>query len=172
MSQVHNLLAQAGWQDVHLRTLVHGLVHSAREAAAHKIEVIVDGPPTPISPRQAVPLAMSLTELFTNSCKHGVHRSATGKVHIAWQMFRRDGNTWVRLAWRESGGPEVKSPVTPSLGTELIEDFVNFELGGRCQLRYPPSDADHVIEFMLDQTHRADPPVQADKAPAVNRSGI
>ncbi|MEE9211049.1 MAG: PAS domain S-box protein, partial [Phycisphaeraceae bacterium] len=172
MSQVHSLLVEAGWQDIHLCTLVNSLIASAHATAAHKIDVIVDGAPTPISPRQAVPLAMSLTELFTNSCKHGAHRSATGRVHIAWQTTRRDGNTWVQLTWCESGGPEVKSPVTPSLGTELIEGFVNFELGGRCQLRYPPSGADHVIEFTLDQTHRADVPVQADKAPAVNRLGI
>ncbi len=150
MARTHNLLADSGWRPLELEALVTSLLSFTTDVAPHAIAVHVQGPPTPISPRQSVPLAMSLIELFTNSCKHGAHRSPEGKLEIHWETMMRDGRKWVRLCWRESGGPRIEGPIRPSLGTELIQGFVNFELGGSSQLRFPPTGADHVLEFSVE----------------------
>ena len=150
MARTHNLLADSGWRPLDMGTLVNNLLTFTTDVAPHAIEVHVQGPPTPISPRQSVPLAMSLIELFTNSSKHGAHRSPAGRLSITWHQMQREGRTWVRLNWRESGGPRIEGPITPSLGTELIQGFISFQLGGQCELRFPPDGADHMLAFMMD----------------------
>lgn len=150
MTRTHNLLADVGWRPLELRALINSLLGYTMEVAPYAIEVVVDGPSVPITPRQSVPLAMSLIELFTNSCKHGAHRSPEGRLHISWETVMRDDTPWVHLRWRETGGPPIQTPIRPSLGTELIHGFVNFELGGQVTLRFPPTGADHVLEFAIE----------------------
>jgi two-component sensor histidine kinase len=65
-------------------------------------------------------------------------------VDVTWEAV---GPRLVRLRWKESGGPPVKGPVTPSLGTELVKAFAQGELRGVCELRFPEGGADHVLEF-------------------------
>ena len=43
--------------------------------------------------------------------------------------------------------PAITRPVSPSLGTQLVHDFVTIELHGDCQLSFPPTGVDHWIEF-------------------------
>src|SRR5690606_4640235 len=150
MSRTHNLLADSGWKPLELSMLINHLLNSAGDVVPNAIEVHIEGPTTPISPRQSVPLAMSIIELFTNSCKHGAHRSPRGRLEISWSHSRRQERTWVSLHWRERGGQSIDKLVCPSLGSELVQGFVNFELGGRCDLKFPPEGADHRLEFIIE----------------------
>lgn len=152
MARIHNLLADAGWGDLDLRTLLTNLLASIQRTASHLIPVDIEGPPIPISPRQSLPLAMSLLELFVNSSKHGSHSCATGHISITWEKRTTPQGDAVRLLWNESGGPPIQASVTPGLGMELIEGFVEFELGGRCTLNFKPQGADHAIEFPVEKT--------------------
>jgi len=147
LSQIHNLLAESGWRDLDLRTLVTSLLSSMQRTAPNLIPVEVEGSPVRISPRQSLPLAMSLLELFTNSCKHGAHTAPTGRLNIEWKAIDTPDGKLIRLSWREAGGPTITGRVSRSLGTELIEGFVSFELGGKCELNFTPEGVRHVIEF-------------------------
>jgi PAS domain S-box-containing protein len=149
MTRIHNLLAGVGWGDVDLRSLIAGLLQSMEHLAPHRIPVALDGPVVTLRPRQAVPLAMSILELFANSCKHGAHTAPGGRLTIGWDLTPVNGRVTVTLWWRETGGPPADKPAAPSLGTELIEGFMKYELGGLCQLRYPPQGADHRFEFAV-----------------------
>ncbi len=151
MGQVHNLLVDASWQDLNFDALLRDFLHWMRRGSEHDVPVIMNGPATPISPRQALPLAMTIQELLTNSIKHGAHGCPTGTIEIHWEVVAREGfPDRLRIHWREQGGPPIQGPIRPSLGTQLIEGFIRFELGGQCQLRYPRQGADHLLEFDLE----------------------
>ncbi len=92
---------------------------------------------------------MILLEWFTNSCKYGVHSVPDGKLDLGWELIDGSIGQRVRLRWTESGGPTVQGEIKPSLGTELVKGFATRELGGQCELSYPPTGADHVLEFPI-----------------------
>jgi two-component sensor histidine kinase len=153
--QSHGLLVEAHWGDVDLRTLVTRLLHSLQRIAPHNIEVQIDGPAVAVSARQTLPLAMTMWELFANSCKHGAHSQATGQLRVAWQVRRQDGQAIVELLWRERGGPAIAAEPVASLGLELIRGFVGHELGGHCVLRFPQPGVEHTLAFPMTPTPAA-----------------
>lgn len=147
MSHVHQLLAQRQWTALDLRALVDGSLDILRHMAPHAALTHVAGPETFISPQQVLPLTVVLVEWFTNSCKYGPHSAAGGRLDIHWDITSDNGVHLVRLHWTERGGPPIRAPITPGLGTELVQAYARRELAGRCELRYPPEGADHLIEF-------------------------
>ena len=132
------------------------------------------GPTARVSTKQALPLAMILLEWFTNSGKYGAHSRPTGRVFVAWERVAgiphaaglnrtgpngsgpgngRAAGDWVRLHWRESGGPPIHEREPPtSLGTELVKGFAALELRGRFEARYRLEGVDYLLEFpVLEQ---------------------
>lgn len=150
MTHVNRLLAETNWQSVELRVLIASLLEAVKQLGCHPIPVKVEGPAVFVSPRQASPLSMILVEWFTNSCKYGAHSVEAGRLTVAWAIDRSADAARVRLHWVETGGPPIPGPVTPSLGTELVEGFAAVELRGKLELRFPEEGADHVLEFPLE----------------------
>jgi two-component sensor histidine kinase len=132
---------------VDLRWLTERLFEGLRLGAAHAVPVALEGPRVMVGPHQAHPLALMLCELYTNSCKHGAHSSATGRVRVRWDPAAGGEPGRVRLRWTESGGPPVRPPGAPGLGLNLIRGFSEYDLHGRCTLRFAPRGVDHVFEF-------------------------
>lgn len=165
MTQVHNLLADVAYREIDLRELVDNLFASAQLAAQHAVALRLEGPPALIPPRLTVPLAMALQELFTNSLKYGSFSVAGGVVRVAWTTRPAAQGVEVNLAWEESGGPAVIPPASSSLGTDLIEGFVTFELGGRCRLTYPPQGVHHTLVFVLPDANGAGPDSEPQAVP-------
>lgn len=157
MAQTQDLLARAQWSGLDLRNLLHNAIESVRSSTQHNVNVQLDGPPTRISARQSLPLTLMTLELLTNSIKYGAHHSPTGMLSITWQIVEREGKPCVRLRWVESGGPPITGPIARSIGTELIDGFVSFELGGTCTLGFPEPGVDHTLEFPLDTASEAHP---------------
>jgi two-component sensor histidine kinase len=150
MSHVHHLLMSAGGGSIDLQTLISTLLPTV-EGGSRLMEAIeIGGPPVAIATRQTLPLAMTLLEWFTNSRRHGALTSRDGRVTVSWITEPAGEQTQVRLRWQESGGPPIERRIVPSLGTRLIESFVSVELHGQCELRYPPSGADHCIQFLVE----------------------
>ena len=147
MSHIHQLLAEGGWREMDLRSFVRSLLRGIGSLARHDIDVTFDGPDVMIHPHHALPLTMILVEWFTNSAKYGAHSAESGRLEVRWEAVAADDGVRVRLRWTESGGPPVVEPVTESLGTRLIQSFATRELLGRCELRFPRTGADHVLEF-------------------------
>lgn len=139
MAQAHGLLADAAWQDLDLRTLIEAVHRPVRPMQRDSGSLRLQGPPVRVTPRQSIPLAMTLMEMVTNSGKHGALSVPRGRVDVSWRLDDKA----LHIQWREADGPPVQPPVKPSLGTELIEGFIRYELGGQCDLRYPPTGADH-----------------------------
>jgi PAS domain S-box-containing protein len=152
MSHVHLLLAEGGWRAMRFRPFVQSLLTAIEGLARHRIDVTLDGPDVMIEPHHALPLTMILVEWFTNSAKYGAHSTESGHLTVRWNVTTADdasGARTVHLHWTESGGPPITHPLTGSLGTQLIQSFASRELQGRVHLTYPPSGADHLLEFPL-----------------------
>ena len=162
MATIHNLLSHAGWGDVELRGLLEALIHSAEPLAPHRAELVLEGPTVILRPPKVVPLAMAVLELLTNSCKYGAYSRKGGRLHLTWTVRPHPGRDMLEIAWCETGGPAVTHTMVPSLGSQLVEGFINHEMGGRCQLRYTPEGANHLMEFPLGAKASAAPTCATD----------
>lgn len=149
MAHVHELLADADWQALDLRTLMQSLLENVQGMARHPTPVELSGPAVTIRPQHTLPMSMILIEWFTNSSKYGAHSSGSGSVAIVWEVQAAGPGQRLCLRWTESGGPPIRSAPAPSLGSELVEGFVRMELSGQVELRYPSTGADHRVEFAL-----------------------
>ncbi|WDZ81882.1 HWE histidine kinase domain-containing protein (plasmid) [Ensifer adhaerens] len=99
--------------------------------------LIEPGQPVLLEPGQVVSLSLVLHELATNAVKYGALSTKAGKIKIRWKTESASPPR-LRLIWRESGGPRVKSPVTMGFGTRLVQFAVSQELRGRVELNYRP----------------------------------
>jgi PAS domain S-box-containing protein len=144
MAQTHTVLAASHWGDVDLRWMIERLLEGLRLGVAHVIPITMEGPQVMLGSRQAHTLSLTVCELFTNSCRHGAHRGPGGQLRVQWELA---SDNRVCLRWTEAGGPPVQAPTTPGLGTKLIRGFVEYDLRGRCTLRFPREGVDHLLEF-------------------------
>jgi two-component sensor histidine kinase len=76
----------------------------------------IAGPDVDLSDATFTGIALVLHELATNAFKHGSLSVPDGAVVLTWVV---DGD-FVRLKWREMGGPPVKQPEHQGFGLKLI----------------------------------------------------
>lgn len=164
MAHTHRLLAESSWRPLDLRALVESALAAMRHLAPCDNAADANGPPVPLPARHALPLMMVLAEWYTNSCKYGAHSAPGGRVEITWEVGCEEGrgddqsagmqcgakSPGVKLTWTETGGPPIREPGSPSIGTDLVRGFVTRELAGTCELSYPREGACHVIRFCPD----------------------
>ena len=79
--------------------------------------------------------------------KYGALSVPGGRVTIQWHLTESPTGWKVVLEWKESGGPVIDTPIKSSLGTELIEGFITYDLNGKCNLNYTPQGVAHSFEF-------------------------
>ncbi|MCB8879588.1 DUF4118 domain-containing protein [Acidisoma cellulosilytica] len=104
----------------------------------------ISGPPVPITPRTATPLALIIHELATNAVKYGALSVPDGRVEIGW---RRKGRM-VHLQWREIGGPPVSPPKAQGFGTRLIGSAFRGQ-EGKTEITYDSTGVQCVVHFCL-----------------------
>jgi two-component sensor histidine kinase len=79
-------------------------------------QVVLDGQRTAITHRSANMLGLAIHELATNSLKHGALSCPQGRITLSWS----EGDRWIRLVWKESGGPKVSEPERQGFGLTLL----------------------------------------------------
>ena len=95
---------------------------------------------------------MTLHELVTNAIKYGALSSAHGHVIVSWDRRQSDGAAaYVKIDWRETGGPPVANPVKLGYGTNLIRDMIPHELGGLVDLIFASDGVCCKIEVPIEQ---------------------
>jgi two-component sensor histidine kinase len=154
MAHVHQLLAKAEWRSLDLRFLLESAIASMNFLSACPAAVELQGERLLVPPRRVLPLTLILLEWLTNSCKYGAHSAPGGGLRVRWEVAPSPRGQRVHLRWTERGGPRINGPVAPSLGTELVHAFASRELGGRCEMLFPPDGAEHHLEFLIG--HRTD----------------
>lgn len=146
---------------------VHDLVVSGTEPGADLTEIacrvarphvedeeqfrLLGGNPVWIGPKRALALTLCLHELFSNALQHGALSVRTGRVELDWDM-QPDR---VRLLWKETGGPTVKTDAGTGVGLKLIRTLGR-EGGGEVSFSFSPDGLGCAISF----------PASAPKPPA------
>jgi two-component sensor histidine kinase len=84
LSASQDLIVASDWRSVELATLASAEIGAVARTDTQRIKV--SGPPVLVTPEAAQTLGMILTELALNSVQHGALTSATGKVHLEWEL--------------------------------------------------------------------------------------
>jgi two-component sensor histidine kinase len=144
LSATQNLLTQGSWEHAGLADLLRA------ELKPHGDErFAIAGEDVLLPPRIVLPLGMVFHELATNAAKYGALSAPGGRVCVAWTVERQ----FLRLEWREEGGPPIGPPAPEGFGTRLLDRTVSGELAGRyerlfrssglvCQVTIPLPGAD------------------------------
>jgi PAS domain S-box-containing protein len=145
MAITHELLSQRRWQGIPLAELVrHELEPYITTSNAR-----IDGPDVVLSAEAGQTLAMVFHELATNAAKFGALSLRSGRVSVRWN-FRRNGHpeSWLRIQWQESGGPDVVPPTRSGFGASVVRELIPYELGGTVDLMYLPKGVRCKMEIL------------------------
>lgn len=125
---VHDVFARQTWETIDLIELSHRLLDCLIESTAlarDKIVTRVEGQSVHLPSRQAVPLALVINELVTNSLKHGMGPQGAGEVVIHLKEY----SGMIHLTVSDSGtGPEPG--LTRGLGLQIVNSLVREQLDG------------------------------------------
>lgn len=121
--------------------------------AAYRVDrpeqLLVEGEPVTIAPRQVLGLSLVLHELGTNAAKYGAMSQQNGRLRIFWQIEGDDSGRRARLRWQERDGPRTEAPGEKGFGTELMERACTYELDGEVELDYALEGLSCGIVFAL-----------------------
>jgi PAS domain S-box-containing protein len=111
LSKVQRLLGSVNWGRVSLRDVIERILEPFGLNPVRAANFSVEGDDVSLLPKAALSLALVFHELAINAVKHGALSNRTaGKIDIGWQTEPRSEGDWMRLHWRESGGPPVTQP--------------------------------------------------------------
>lgn len=131
------LLTSEQWAGASLRRVVD--IHlDAFPQAVEQIEI--SGKDFMLKPEAVQNLGLTLHELATNSVKYGAFSVPEGRVTLSWVDVKEEGQTepMLRFVWRETQGPEVRSPDRSGFGTTVIKTHAAAAFRGTVQVDYLP----------------------------------
>jgi two-component sensor histidine kinase len=131
------LLTSEQWAGASLRRVID--IHlDAFPQAVDQIEI--SGKDFMLKPEAVQNLGLTLHELATNSVKYGAFSVPEGRVALSWEDAEEEGQTepMLRFVWRESQGPEVRSPDRSGFGTTVIKTHAAAAFRGTVQVDYLP----------------------------------
>jgi len=138
LSRSHDLLGREKWEGAGLLDLVCESIAPFRAIEGRRERFGIDGDNIRLSPKAALALGIAFNELATNAVKYGALSNESGTISIDWMLDQKAGARWLRLHWREKGGPPVTPPTRKGFGSRVIEQGLAHELDGRVELDYQP----------------------------------
>jgi len=129
---VHEVFAVHNWDSTDLTEFCKRILNLLIESSGvfpQKIRTSVAGPAIKVSSSQAIPLAVIINELITNSLKHGICPSEGGEILISFD--EKDG--MINLLVTDSGTKSDRQSLPipkKGLGMQIIESLVHDELEG------------------------------------------
>lgn len=129
LARAHVLLSASRWEGADLKQLVTEELAPYRKDGT--VRLGAEGPALAITPAAAQSMAIVLHELATNAAKYGALSVPSGRIAVEWQT---DSTGQLVLRWIETAGPPVKPPVGRGLGTSVIEQTIDRQLGGTIRL--------------------------------------
>ena len=151
LAAAHDLLTSQNWQSASLREVIE---KAGLGCGASSERLTVVGPEVRVQPKTAVSVAMAVHELCTNAVKYGAFSNDGGTVRVEWGVDPSDGDSRLRLVWKEHGGPPVAKPTSRGFGTRMIERALAAELGGTARIDFLPEGIICTVEAPL-------PPMEA-----------
>lgn len=115
---------------------------------SRRTRIHLHGRPYALDSQPAITVALMLNELVTNAAKYGALSNDAGNIDLRWAAGP-DNPDELSIEWRETGGPEVKTPQRQSYGSRFIQNSAK-GLGGQAILRYPSEGFACDITLSLD----------------------
>ena len=137
LSRTHDQLTRARWECADLSSLFHDIIVPYQSSFGDRVRL--DGTPVRLAPKTALTLAMMLNELATNAAKYGSLSVPSGRLDVSWSIADRNGERFLAISWRETGGPAVHEPEQRGFGTRFIERGVVQQLRGTAQIDFDPA---------------------------------
>ncbi|WP_293905803.1 sensor histidine kinase [Phenylobacterium sp.] len=147
LAVAHDLLVEASWREVTLRTLAEKALEPFQPAPRERLSL--EGEPVPIAPEAAVALTLCLHELATNAAKYGALSGAGGQVRLAWRVDATAGRRRLALTWRETGGPRPAPGDYRGFGARLLTRALAAQPGAEADLSFPAEGASWTAGFDL-----------------------
>ena len=149
---VHEVFAYENWDYVNindlLKRLLEFLIDSAF-SADQKIRTQIEGPDLSLRSKQAIPLALVLNELISNSLKHGVSKVNQGELKI----LVKEKDNLVNISVIDNGpGYDYKNPKSPvkRLGLQIVYSLVEDQLGGNFLVKRFSNMTEASVSFPID----------------------
>jgi two-component sensor histidine kinase/CheY-like chemotaxis protein len=144
LGRAHDLLMQVSWANASLAHTLSGATEPYDSKGTRRFHF--NGPDIRITSAAVIALAMTFSELCTNTTKFGALSIPTGRVEIAWTIDEEKQR--LRLIWTERGGPLVAPPTRRSFGTRMMESLGQ-QLNGQVRLAYEPSGFVYSLDVPL-----------------------
>ena len=133
LARTHDQLTHERWESADLDVIIREIFEPFRTSSSN---LRIEGCPIRLQPQAAVTIGLVLHELATNAAKYGSMSTPGGALDITWRV---DGHRLLRIEWRETGGPEVKSPTRRGFGSRLLDWGITHELKGDVAQRFEPA---------------------------------
>lgn len=126
LSLAHSLLSQSRWSGADLQRLLE------EELTPYKTDIEkikIEGPNISLGSEGAQTLALTFHEMATNAAKYGALSTFSGKLEVTWAI---NGDKLV-VNWLEHGGRVSQDPPTKGLGTKIVKQSIETQLGGHVE---------------------------------------
>lgn len=143
LGQSSALLARQEWRGAPLADLIRGQISSFAEEGRFELE----GPDIMLPSKAAQNLGLAFHELSTNAIKYGALSTPTGRVEVSWRVREEGTGHWLRLSWRERGGPPVEPPERVGFGRVVSEQMLASALGAAVSTDFDPAGIEWVLEL-------------------------
>ena len=132
IAMVHDVFTYQTCDSIDLRELSQRILNGLIESSVlpeQSIENRVEGQPLLLPSSQAVPLALVINELLTNSIKHGIHLLDRGLITV--EISEAMGQ--IQISIRDNGLEPLEPFDTVKrrrLGLQIVDSLVSEQLGG------------------------------------------
>ncbi|TJV72817.1 MAG: hypothetical protein E5X76_09490 [Mesorhizobium sp.] len=144
MGRTHEVLSSYNWRDADLEQLLRAVL--TPYSSKLRQNIVVDGKSLQLGASVAATLGMVFFELASNAAKYGALSTEDGRVELSWST---DKSGVLSIRWKEIGGPAVDQPSRLNFGTSFIKQSLEYELGGKVDLRFEPSGLECDIQIPL-----------------------
>ncbi|CDX01908.1 Signal transduction histidine kinase [Desulfitobacterium hafniense] len=150
---VHEVFAYDEWDYINVTDFLNRLLTFLVDSITspeHKITTQIDGEGILLKSSQAVPLALVLNELLSNSLKHGLSQVAEGKLKIVLQ----EKEDRVNILISDNGpGYDPNSLQSPKrLGLQIVYSLVEEQLQGRFRIKRTGTMTQASVSFPILRT--------------------
>lgn len=149
MAVVHEMLYRSSdfskiEYQAYLTTLISGLVNSIK-GESHAIEIDLNANNLSLNIDTSIPLGLLITELVTNSLKHGIKGDEKGKIYV--HLTRKEKSILLEIGDNGIGLPkDLIIEDSETLGLQLANSLVE-QLNGKCEKDLSKKGAHFKIEF-------------------------
>ncbi len=127
LANAHKLITEGGWQATSLQQILNVLLAPFGE------RINFEGPDLYLDPDPAFGLSAAIHELATNASKYGALSAVDGHLDLSWSVARSEQGPFLKIDWRERGGPPPPDQRPPGFGSKLIKAVIERQLNGKIE---------------------------------------